>query len=468
MRLSAIIKIAREYFLVGIILVAMVAILFWVGYFIVYKGLLKGSKTLKLRKLSLYAMLLIYIVIVLGATLGTRIPRYGGGGVNMHLFSSYKEAWNSFSVVEWRNIILNILMFTPLGFLLPLIFNKCETWWVTYFVGFLSTVFLELIQLVTGMGVFDLDDIWNNTLGVMIGYGILMICISYFRHKKKHVKSSVVTLTYLQIPLCVTVVVFIVIFASYANQELGNLSVACSYSQDISNITAKVKFDDTPDSSYVYKSVVGSKEDTLKVANEILRAVNTEVDESKNDVYDETIFYHSRNEEYSVLVDYLGLTTRYVAFTKGGSSGKEGLSYKEVKKLLSSFAIELPAEADFTDKGKGAYEISINMLSLGDIYLDGILTCDISNDGIVSRFTNKIMSYIKYKEYEIISEKEAYDKVLQGKFKVYSLGEKPEIQIIDVHLIYKIDSKGFYQPVYEFILEGTDSKENILVPALKL
>lgn len=245
------------------------------------------------------------------------------------------------------------------------------------------------------------------------------------------------------------------------------MSISHTYSQDMSNVNVntKIKFNDKPSKAYVYTSVVGNKEDTLRVATEILSTVNTDVDESKNDVYDDTIIYRSSDDNYSVWVNYVGLTTWYIGFTQADISVLEGLSYGEVKELLKDFSVDLPEEADFIDNGKGSYTISVNMASMEDGFLDGELTCVIQDGGIICDFRNNLISYDKYKEYEIISEDEAYNKILQGKFKSSSLSDNFDIK--DVQLTYEIDSKGFYQPVYEFILEDTDIEQGILIPALK-
>ncbi|RDY25488.1 VanZ family protein [Romboutsia weinsteinii] len=473
MSISGVIQIARQYLVVGSIVAFLIAILFLVGYFVVYKKVLKGTKKLEISKLALWAIFLIYIIVVLGATLGIRTPGYGGN-INLHLFSSYKGALNSFSKVEWRNIILNILMFVPLGILLPLIFKKCRKYWVAYLVGFLATVFLELIQLVTGKGIFELDDIFNNTLGCIIGYGIVMIFILCFIDKKKESKNKSLKLTSLQIPLFATIIAFGMVFINYSKQELGNLDISYIYRQDMSNINVntKLKFKNKSDKAYVYKAPVGSSEDTLKVANEVFRAVDAQIDESQNNVYDDTIVYRSSDGNYSVWVNYAGLTTWYSDFTGHDSKGKDGLSYEEVKTLVKNFDIELPEKADFKNDGDGNYTISVDMVEVDGNYLDGEFTCTISDSDVVTGFTNNIIPYEKYKEYEIISEQEAYDKILNGEFRFYLIDnnskiENLKIDIKDVNLSYYMDSKGFYQPVYEFTLKYTDIEPVILIPALK-
>lgn len=185
MRISSIIILTRQYFLIGMIGLVIGIALFLFGYFVVYRRLLKGTKKLKIGKIALLSILFIYIVIVLGATIGNRMS-IESKSISLHLFSSYKDACNNFSAGAWRNIILNILMFVPLGILLPLIFKDCRKYWVTYLIGIFFTLFIEVIQLISGRGIFEVDDIFNNTLGCIIGYGIVMIFISCFLDRNKY------------------------------------------------------------------------------------------------------------------------------------------------------------------------------------------------------------------------------------------------------------------------------------------
>ncbi len=467
MRFSSVIRLAQQYFLLGMIGLIIGIALFLFGYFVVYRRLLKGTKKLKMSKVALLSILFIYIVIVLGATIGDRMST-DSKSISMHLFSSYKDAWNNFSPGAWRNIILNILMFVPLGILLPLIFKNCRKYWVTYLIGLFFTLIIEVIQLISGRGIFEIDDIFNNTLGCIIGYGIVMIFISCFVDRNKYENNKKLILTTLQLPLCLTVIAFSIIFISYSKQELGNLSCNYIYKQNMSNVnaTTNIKLKNKPDKASVYKATVRSAEDTLEVANEILSSVDSKVDESKNDVYDNTIVYKSKDENYSVWVDYTGLKARYTNFPKLGTLGKENLTYNEVKSLLSDFNIELPERADFTDDKNGNYSISVDMIG-DDEYINGMLACSISETEDVISFINNIVSYKKYKDFDIISEKEAYEKLLDGKFITSSDMADAEINIKDIDLVYEIDSKGFYQPVYKFTTESRNLENYIFIPALR-
>ena len=66
-------------------------------------------------------------------------------------------------------VLENVLLFIPYGF--------CLCWWrknkcgmfSSFFVGFTTSFVIEVMQLVTGRGIFQLDDIITNTLGCVLG-----------------------------------------------------------------------------------------------------------------------------------------------------------------------------------------------------------------------------------------------------------------------------------------------------------
>ena len=444
MRISAVIQLARQYMLLGIISSIVIVTLFLIGYFLVYRKLMKGTKKLKASKVGLWSIFLIYMIVVLGATIGDRVSGYES--INLQLFSSYKDVYNNFSLGEWRNIILNILMFVPIGF-------------------------IEILQLVSKRGIFELDDIINNSLGCAIGYGIVMLFISLFKRKKVNQKyKALITISY-QIPLIVSIIFISMTFIKYDKQELGNLPITNSYNINMSkiDISTKLNLDNESKKAYVYETYVGDKEDAINLANKIFSNFDTNIDESQNDEYDDTIVFKSEKGDYSLWVNYKGLTTWFTDFSQLEVKGAENLSYTEIQALLSKFDIELPIDADFKDNGDGNYSISLNMVKSKDMYLNGELICTISKNGIVSNFTNNIISYKSYKEYDILSLKEAYDEILKGNFRLIGMVDKiSNINITDASLIYQLDSKGFYQPVYDFTanIDG-NINHHIYISALK-
>lgn len=70
------------------------------------------------------------------------------------------------------NLAGNVIMFIPLGFLLPRVFPALGQFWQTILVTALIITVVELTQLFTLLGSCDIDDLILNLIGAAIGYGI--------------------------------------------------------------------------------------------------------------------------------------------------------------------------------------------------------------------------------------------------------------------------------------------------------
>lgn len=73
----------------------------------------------------------------------------------------------SISVVL-KNVLGNIGVFIPFGMLLPVFLKKLD-WKKTALAGLLTSVLIEAVQLIFGIGITDIDDVLLNTIGVAIG-----------------------------------------------------------------------------------------------------------------------------------------------------------------------------------------------------------------------------------------------------------------------------------------------------------
>lgn len=76
---------------------------------------------------------------------------------------------HSFKIVI-TNILGNIITFIPLGFLLPIIFKAIKKLKHIVLSTFILSSLLEIIQLLTALGNFDIDDILMNVYGSICGY----------------------------------------------------------------------------------------------------------------------------------------------------------------------------------------------------------------------------------------------------------------------------------------------------------
>lgn len=83
------------------------------------------------------------------------------------------------------NVVGNILVFVPCGFLLPAISKRCRRAQGCVIVGFLISFFIECTQLVFRVGSFDVDDMLLNTLGAALGFSAYKMIQHYRRRSGK-------------------------------------------------------------------------------------------------------------------------------------------------------------------------------------------------------------------------------------------------------------------------------------------
>jgi glycopeptide antibiotics resistance protein len=144
--------------------------------------------------------LLFYLYIVLLSYFLFFSEHYGRDGTsqdyryNLILFKEIKRfiqyrhilGLESFVV----NIMGNVLAFAPFGFLLPMLNKRYRGFFITAFLSFIFTLAVELVQLYFKVGIFDVDDIFLNTVGGVLGYISYRIFHTLFlKSGKKNQKS---------------------------------------------------------------------------------------------------------------------------------------------------------------------------------------------------------------------------------------------------------------------------------------
>ena len=113
----------------------------------------------------------IYMVFLLG---GTVLNREIGEEylIEWVPFWSYADLLREWSEPLAIQIVYNVLVFIPWGILLPEIVSaKRKLRFVVLSAVGISLV-IEVTQLVFKLGLFELDDVFHNTLGAVIGYGL--------------------------------------------------------------------------------------------------------------------------------------------------------------------------------------------------------------------------------------------------------------------------------------------------------
>jgi len=126
--------------------------------------------------------LYFFLFVVFSSVLFSR-PDYGYYNYELEPFWSYRVAREQQSEFLFVQILLNILVLIPVGFLFPFAVPKAR-FVHTFFFGFLCTALIETLQLVLRRGLFEWDDMIHNVLGVCIGYGIYWIVRRICKHRR--------------------------------------------------------------------------------------------------------------------------------------------------------------------------------------------------------------------------------------------------------------------------------------------
>ena len=84
--------------------------------------------------------------------------------------------------------ILNIIMFMPFGFLVPLIWEQSRKLSITVLLGFEFSLLIEFLQLFNRRAT-DIDDLLMNTLGALLGFLLWKIYQLLFKKMPKEIHS---------------------------------------------------------------------------------------------------------------------------------------------------------------------------------------------------------------------------------------------------------------------------------------
>lgn len=109
-----------------------------------------------------------------------RAIEFGGGLLPGLLSGTVKiTSWKSL-----ESVVLNIMLFVPFGYLVPLLWKKTDRWWKVVLLGFCVSLLIEAIQLLTRLGFADVDDLINNTIGSVVGYLFYKLLLTHVVNKE--------------------------------------------------------------------------------------------------------------------------------------------------------------------------------------------------------------------------------------------------------------------------------------------
>lgn len=124
------------------------------------------------KKMSVY-LTMMYVIFILYETLMFR--ESGDARLNLVLFS-YAKKFFQYQTIRVE-VINNIWLFIPFGIGMYRIFQNKSV----LFASFIFSLFIETTQYMTGLGVAELNDIFGNTLGGVIGVYLAYVFIKQYK-----------------------------------------------------------------------------------------------------------------------------------------------------------------------------------------------------------------------------------------------------------------------------------------------
>ncbi len=396
-----------------------------------------------------------YLMVLLLATVlrGSSGPR----GWNLQLFLAWREAWNVFSVQSWANILLNIALFVPLGLLLPMVSKRLGKWTVP--AGFLLSLGVELAQLGLSIGTFDVDDLFTNTLGTLLGFCLWAAGAALVgkRWKRALVPGGIF------VGICAAVAG---IFLVYSLQEFGNLPIAPVTSVDTGAIQWRLDctLPQVGPEAPVYHTQMRTKADCDAFAQSF------RTDFPDVGYYQEEAYYMDHSDDgdgaHILIVSYQAPRFEYTHHPQVEPDWAEA-DRAAITAALEGYPVTIPEAAEFSCEGEGWHLFWAEQLVTAEGMYDGALRCRYGADGAVYEVRNYLSVYEFYRNAPIRTPEEALESLYAGDFRDYGLFHAPgEVHILDCQLDYAVDTKGFCQPVYRFDLSAPGGEGQVMIPAL--
>ncbi|WP_440119079.1 VanZ family protein [Paenibacillus sp. QZ-Y1] len=131
---------------------------------------------------ALYTLIMCNLLFVSGRAPG---PNYQYNFIPLETIRPLLLERERYNTDTWvKNLFGNIVLFIPLGIWIPWLFRGCRTFLTLTGIVVMLLMIVEVTQLVTRVGSFDVDDIILNTIGAWIGYTGFRLCISSQRRTR--------------------------------------------------------------------------------------------------------------------------------------------------------------------------------------------------------------------------------------------------------------------------------------------
>lgn len=129
------------------------------------------------------AFFLAYIFVIFCIAFLCREPG-SRKDISLVLFETWGRTFHMHAM-----FIENIIMFIPLGVLLPILFRKFRSGWACVLTGFTCSCSIEILQHITQTGFLQLDDVVTNTTGTLLGWLVWKAGKCVVKNRKRRVRG---------------------------------------------------------------------------------------------------------------------------------------------------------------------------------------------------------------------------------------------------------------------------------------
>ncbi|MCD7757246.1 MAG: VanZ family protein [Clostridiales bacterium] len=424
-----------------------------------YQGIL-------LAVLSCWAAAAVVLVLL--------FPGNTSGQTNLYLFSTFRSAWNQWSLTELLQILLQFALFLPLGLLAALLGEPfCRLRWLLP-VSISCTATLSCAKFALERGSFTLDDLLLNTLGTLTGFFLGKLIWTVW-HKERLGPPLVKALV---LPVCCLVALGGV-FSVYYGSEFGNLALSPAYRQSMGGVTVTVEaaLSEEEGTASVYRNAIAS---TARPGDTIASLLATEMNLNLSS----TVLQTGQQRQFA-LTDQEGREYAFSISLRDGSwqfssQEDEGVSvsgsldsvrWRWESWLTQTQLRDRAAVYSLDDSGSLRWDMSApeDLATYQNDFTAGALVITLTRGDVPASITSTMATYQYVQEAETLSPAEACQLIKQGRFSWgQALQRGDQLTVTGCQLTYATDSKGYYQPVYTFscTVNGEET-EAISVPALK-
>lgn len=135
------------------------------------------------NRLICWVLLFEYLFIVVCSTIVFR-GQLTRPEIEIAPFWTYHAVFNHLFGVSIWDIILNTLLFVPLGFLVNLLYPTMSVWKIAI-VGLFLSIVIESSQYIWMKGICQFDDLMHNTIGCLMGVWLSKAVVKLYGGRKK-------------------------------------------------------------------------------------------------------------------------------------------------------------------------------------------------------------------------------------------------------------------------------------------